>query len=70
MTEALERDVKIHSFLFCRLGYARVSHGGLSDTEVQMAKFRIPKDHLNYKDHDVVKTDNAEIKKRHLFNSK
>ena len=38
------------------MGYARISHGGLTDTEVQMARFRIPENHESY-------TDNVKIEK-------
>ncbi|ESP05150.1 hypothetical protein LOTGIDRAFT_208084 [Lottia gigantea] len=51
-----------------RLGYARITHGGLSDTELQMAKFKIPRDVNNFKDHDIV-TSNPDIPpKSNLFN--
>ncbi|XP_019628263.1 PREDICTED: PGAP2-interacting protein-like [Branchiostoma belcheri] len=50
-----------------RLGYARVSHGGLSDTEVQMAKFRIPSDVKDYQDNDKLTTNSAEVEPRIRF---
>ncbi|XP_078684139.1 PGAP2-interacting protein-like [Branchiostoma floridae x Branchiostoma belcheri] len=50
-----------------RLGYARVSHGGLSDTEVQMAKFRIPTDVKDYRDHDKLTTNSAEVEPQRRF---
>eukprot|EP00058_Branchiostoma_floridae_P025645 XP_002611135.1 hypothetical protein BRAFLDRAFT_88466 [Branchiostoma floridae] len=50
-----------------RLGYARVSHGGLSDTEVQMAKFRIPHDPQSYHDNGRLTTDPAEVEPQVRF---
>ncbi|ELT95898.1 hypothetical protein CAPTEDRAFT_227654 [Capitella teleta] len=51
-----------------RLGYARISHGGLSDTELQIGKFRIPRNHASFEDHFHVTLDVNKIPKRDRFN--
>ncbi|XP_005109734.2 PGAP2-interacting protein [Aplysia californica] len=55
-----------------RLGYARISHGGLSDTEVQVGTFRIPEDPQNYMDNEKVTTspDSQNIDKDIRYNHK
>lgn len=50
-----------------RLGYARISHGGLSDTELQMAKFRIPPKDSSGFDHDVVEIDPSQVPEEQRF---
>lgn len=53
-----------------RLGYARISHGGLSDTEVQMAKFRIPPSGEKYHDNDIKTTSPKDVAENIRFPSR
>lgn len=53
-----------------KLGYARITHGGLSDTEVQIAKFHIPDNLDNYKDNTRLTTDPSKVDGRLHFNKR
>ena len=52
-----------------KLGYARVSHAGLSDTELQMARWKIPTD-KSEPDNMKISTDNDHVLTHVKFNSK
>ncbi|XP_076447003.1 PGAP2-interacting protein-like [Babylonia areolata] len=51
-----------------RLGYARISHGGLSDTEVQLGHFEIPRDRDSYQDNTRLTTDPSKVDAARRFN--
>ncbi|PVD34675.1 hypothetical protein C0Q70_05952 [Pomacea canaliculata] len=51
-----------------RLGYARISHGGLSDTELQLGRFQIPKNLRDYKDNEKMITDSRHVDSSVQFN--
>jgi len=64
----------LHYMLFTvvlfRLGYARITHGGLSDTEVQVGRFRIPHDVSSFADNEHITTDPQHVDKDVWFNSR
>lgn len=53
-----------------RLGYARISHGGLSDTEIQVGRFHIPDNPSNAVDHNRIVKDPSEIDEDIRFSSR
>jgi len=56
--------------MLCRLGYARITHGGLSDTELQAARFRIPEDLSSFADNEHITTDPQQVDEDIRFNSR
>lgn len=54
--------------MHCSLGYARISHGGLSDTELQLGRFQIPKNLRDYKDNEKMVTDSRHVDSSVQFN--
>lgn len=53
-----------------RLGYARISHGGLSDTEVQLGRFKVPDDPKNFTDNNAVTTTREDVEENMRFSEK
>lgn len=53
-------------FLYCLIlslvsvGYARITHAGLTDTEIQMAKFRLPSS-KSFEDNQRIVTDPSQV---------
>ena len=52
-----------------RTGYARITHGGLSDTEVQVGRFEIP-DSGEYQDNVKTTTDPEDVPKHVRFSDR
>ncbi|CAM4752299.1 unnamed protein product [Rotaria magnacalcarata] len=53
-----------------RVGYARITHAGLTDTEIQMARFKIPTNQ-NFDDNSIVVTDPSSVTDQSVhFNSR
>jgi hypothetical protein len=53
-----------------RVGYARITHAGLTDTEIQMAKFQIPTSE-QFEDYSQIIIDPSAVPDQSLlFNSK
>jgi len=53
-----------------RLGYARITHGGLSDTELQIGRFRIPQDLSSFTDNEHITVDPQRVDTDSRFNSR
>lgn len=62
--------MKVLLFFTHRLGYARISHGGLSDTEIQVGRFHIPDHPNNAVDHNHIVKDPAQIDEDIRFSSR
>ena len=52
-----------------RTGYARITHGGLSDTEVQVGRFEIP-DSAGYKDNVKTTTEPEDVPEHVRFSQR
>jgi hypothetical protein len=65
---AMKRNPTLSQHVIFSLGYGRISHGGLSDTELQIARFKIPKNSAKFEDHYHVTLNPDNVPKRDLFN--
>jgi len=70
ITNLMLLAVMWQSFIYVlrRLGYARITHGGLSDTEVQVGRFRIPHNLSSFADNEHITTDPQHVEKDMRFN--
>jgi len=66
------RSVMCQLFIYVlfRLGYARITHGGLSDTELQIGRFRIPQDLSSFTDNEHITVDPQRVDTDSRFNSR
>ena len=56
--------------IYFRLAYARISRGQLSDTEIQMAKFQIPRNLQHYKDRFRITVLHEDVEEYQRFSKK